>query len=68
MKRRAAYILIVAFVSAFGWFVWPTPYRYYRIVSSGSEVPMRENRFTGTIESVGRVNSEDKNSHWEWLK
>jgi hypothetical protein len=68
VKRRAAYLVLAAFVLAFGWSVWPTPYRYYRLVSGGSEVPLRENRFTGTIEQIGRSNPQAKDAHWEWMK
>jgi hypothetical protein len=68
VRQRAAYVALALLVVAFAWYVWPTQYRYYRLVSGGSEVPLRENRFTGTIEQIGSTDAPDKYSHWKWLK
>ena len=47
MKRLAS-VLLILLVLAFGYFVWPTPYRY---MVTDTEV-FRVNRFTGEIQRI----------------
>lgn len=64
--RRIALAGAVVLVFAFGWFIWPTPYRYIPVASGGALaasdqlkiIAVRVNRFTGRTDfliSVGWV-------------
>ena len=42
--------IAAVFMSLFMFFVWPTPYRYDHLRTSGHSLPVRINRFTGRAE------------------
>ena len=53
LQNRLLMSVLAAIVVAFAFFVWPTPYRYDRIVSKdGESFPVRTNRLTGNAERL----------------
>lgn len=47
MKRLAGYIVAVALLSAFAFFVWPTPYHYHTTGSGDDVILVKVHRLTG---------------------
>ena len=48
MREHWRKVVLFAFLIAFAWLVWPTPYRYHQL----GPVTVRENRFTGKLERL----------------
>lgn len=42
--------VVVAVGIAFGFFIWPTPYRYDHMIRGGNSYPVRTNRLTGAAD------------------
>lgn len=60
VSRRGALVFVAlacvfVFCGLFGWFVWPTKYRYDRLRIEGSELPVRIHRVTGEADYLSPI-------------
>jgi hypothetical protein len=59
MKRLTIRVLVLiaglAFLAAWGWLVWPTPYRYTTWQAQDVTWPVRISRVTGRAEVLSRI-------------
>lgn len=53
--KRTTVGLLVGCLLAFGWFVWPTPYRYMMWSDETGTVPVRISRLTGKADLLTRI-------------